>query len=237
MALIKCPECVFDISDKAASCPKCGYSTRPGIGDAQEFNAESAVSYFIRLPGFAKADAEMRALSEPMVVEMDSVAPPRPRAIDWLGCHAKAYLSLVTDQTSWSAYRVLLYDVWHPTAYKYLLGFVDVQPLSPETRDLAARLDAERRHWHQKASEPLASCDAARSATPGKLSPLETKCRKPGRPTQISDELKMKALSVQGNNARAQILYGTKYPTPQQKKNVWAILRHFQQQTSKKLGD
>jgi len=25
MALIKCPECVSDISDKAASCPKCGY--------------------------------------------------------------------------------------------------------------------------------------------------------------------------------------------------------------------
>lgn len=25
MALIKCPECGYEVSDKAASCPKCGY--------------------------------------------------------------------------------------------------------------------------------------------------------------------------------------------------------------------
>lgn len=25
MALIKCPECGNEVSDKAASCPKCGY--------------------------------------------------------------------------------------------------------------------------------------------------------------------------------------------------------------------
>jgi len=31
MALTKCPECSGDVSDKAASCPHCGYPTRaPG---------------------------------------------------------------------------------------------------------------------------------------------------------------------------------------------------------------
>lgn len=29
MALIKCPECSKEISDKAASCPHCGYSLKP----------------------------------------------------------------------------------------------------------------------------------------------------------------------------------------------------------------
>ncbi len=29
MALIKCPECSSDISDKAPSCPKCGYPMTP----------------------------------------------------------------------------------------------------------------------------------------------------------------------------------------------------------------
>src|SRR5512147_1382617 len=30
MALIKCPECASEISDKAASCPKCGYPIASG---------------------------------------------------------------------------------------------------------------------------------------------------------------------------------------------------------------
>jgi ribosomal protein L7/L12 len=30
MALIKCPECSNEISDKAIACPKCGYPLQPG---------------------------------------------------------------------------------------------------------------------------------------------------------------------------------------------------------------
>ena len=41
------------------------------------------------------------------------------------------------------------------------------------------------------------------------------------------DELKLQALEVRGDKARAKILYRTPYPTPQQVKNVPAILRHF----------
>lgn len=51
--------------------------------------------------------------------------------------------------------------------------------------------------------------------------------RKRGRPAKISDELKERALAAKGGKARAQILYGTNYPTPQQIKNVPSILKHY----------
>ena len=51
--------------------------------------------------------------------------------------------------------------------------------------------------------------------------------RKRGRPAQIPEERKKRALAVQGARARAEILYATRCPTPQQKKNVSAIIRHF----------
>jgi hypothetical protein len=50
--------------------------------------------------------------------------------------------------------------------------------------------------------------------------------RKRGRP-EIPAELKQGALAVQGGKARAQILYQTKHPTPQQVKNVSSILRYY----------
>lgn len=50
--------------------------------------------------------------------------------------------------------------------------------------------------------------------------------KKRGRPP-ISDQLKLEALEVKGGKARAEILYGTKRPTPQQVKNQSTILRHF----------
>jgi hypothetical protein len=58
--------------------------------------------------------------------------------------------------------------------------------------------------------------------------------KKRGRPTKISDERKQRALAVQGVKARAQILYGCKYPTSQQKKNVFAILKNYR---SKRIQD
>jgi hypothetical protein len=51
---------------------------------------------------------------------------------------------------------------------------------------------------------------------------------KRGRPVKIPDERKRLALSVNGNRERARILYNTKFPTPQQVKNVYSILRHYQ---------
>ncbi len=57
--------------------------------------------------------------------------------------------------------------------------------------------------------------------------------RKRGRPTTIPDDLKLKALQVQGNKARAAILYKTAYPNPQQVKNVRSILRHFERKRLK----
>jgi TRAP-type C4-dicarboxylate transport system permease small subunit len=44
MALIKCPECDSEISDKAPSCPKCGYPI------AKDFKTVSAPTRKFRLP-------------------------------------------------------------------------------------------------------------------------------------------------------------------------------------------
>lgn len=52
--------------------------------------------------------------------------------------------------------------------------------------------------------------------------------KKRGRPTEIPEERKRIALGVKGGTARAKILYNVKYPTPQQVKNVYSILRNFQ---------
>jgi hypothetical protein len=60
--------------------------------------------------------------------------------------------------------------------------------------------------------------------------------RKRGRPTEIPDERKQRALAVQGGKARAQILYATKYPTPQQVKNVSSILKHYLGKSTPKQG-
>jgi hypothetical protein len=58
--------------------------------------------------------------------------------------------------------------------------------------------------------------------------------RKPrGRPTEIADTLKERALRASGGQERARILYQTRYPTPQQIKNVPSILRHFKRTREK----
>jgi hypothetical protein len=60
--------------------------------------------------------------------------------------------------------------------------------------------------------------------------------RKRGRPTEIPDERKQRALAARGGKARAQILYATKYPTPQQVKNVSSILKHYCGKSAPKQG-
>jgi hypothetical protein len=57
--------------------------------------------------------------------------------------------------------------------------------------------------------------------------------KKRGRPTKIPDELKRRALAVQGTTARAQILYGCQYPTTEQQRNVSGILKHFRSKSTK----
>lgn len=61
------------------------------------------------------------------------------------------------------------------------------------------------------------------SSVEGQLPPPR---RKRGRPQKISDDLKEKALGVEGARQRAQILYQKNYPTPQEIKNVYSILRY-----------
>ncbi len=63
--------------------------------------------------------------------------------------------------------------------------------------------------------------------------------RKRGRPP-IADELKIKALEAKANGGSnrdaAKELYSTRYPTPQQVKNVPTILRHFADRMKKSNG-
>jgi hypothetical protein len=57
--------------------------------------------------------------------------------------------------------------------------------------------------------------------------------KKRGRPVKISDELKEKALAVQGTTARARVLYQCQYPTIQQQKNVSGILKNYRKKFKK----
>jgi hypothetical protein len=92
----------------------------------------------------------------------------------------------------------------------------------------ARALEVERRMsgWIAKGKQEIppswpGDWDSGRTSQPSR--------NKRGRPALIPADRKLKALSVQGGKARAQILYNTKYPTPQQIKNVRSILRHFEQ--------
>jgi hypothetical protein len=80
----------------------------------------------------------------------------------------------------------------------------------------------------QNVDQELLSLDTANSGHVATESNAQsTPRRKRGRPMKIPEELKRRALSAQGNKARAQIIYQTPHPTSKQKKNVSAILGHY----------
>jgi hypothetical protein len=66
------------------------------------------------------------------------------------------------------------------------------------------------------------------------LEPARAARKKRGRPTEISDDLKEKALGVKGGKERAKILYQTRYPTVQQVKNVPTLLKHYSRKRQSK---
>jgi hypothetical protein len=104
-------------------------------------------------------------------------------------------------------------------------------------------LEDRIKHWQfvYTHGAPSDASTGAESALPTPVGPLELLApkhssegnadsrpkRTRGRPTEIPDELKRKALAVKGGKTRAQILYGIRYPTPQQVKNVSSILKHY----------
>ena len=49
MALIECPECGKEVSDKAASCPNCGLPMHASAGDAKPEKSNSKELYTIRI--------------------------------------------------------------------------------------------------------------------------------------------------------------------------------------------
>ncbi|MEP7354190.1 MAG: hypothetical protein ABI824_13250 [Acidobacteriota bacterium] len=120
---------------------------------------------------------------------------------------------------------------WARTIEHAMLGLVDHTdgPHPCEKEILDRYLDVEGQlfvkyalvtragFWHARASAGQDK-NVASPAVEGK---------KRGRPSKMSDDLKREALKQKGNRPRACILYGTKFPTPQQVKNVSTILRHF----------
>lgn len=57
MALLKCPECKHDVSDKASACPHCGYpinsptSTKPRIRNGKPTKLPNGYGTIYKLPG------------------------------------------------------------------------------------------------------------------------------------------------------------------------------------------
>jgi TM2 domain-containing membrane protein YozV len=43
MALIRCPECAQSVSDRAWTCPSCGYPLRGSVEDGQSYNHPPAI--------------------------------------------------------------------------------------------------------------------------------------------------------------------------------------------------
>jgi hypothetical protein len=83
----------------------------------------------------------------------------------------------------------------------------------------------EWRAFDELLLRPTAYAEAVATVEQRVVQTVRRKAR--GRPTEISDELKEKALQIKGGKERAKILYQTRYPTVQQVKNVPTILRHF----------
>jgi hypothetical protein len=101
-----------------------------------------------------------------------------------------------------------------------------------ESEDAFKRLARQFRELPEPARELYAIRYAGTGlealASPGTTSPLEIRPpRKPGRP-EIPDEQKKRALQVKGGKARAKILYAIPYPTPQQIKNTYSIMKYYE---------
>lgn len=86
-----------------------------------------------------------------------------------------------------------------------------------------------------RAAEAIQQRYAIRAATTAELERQPVGKRKRGRPQTISDAKKAEAAGLKAsggtNKQAAAVLYDTKYPSDQQRKNVPAILRHHQQKS------
>lgn len=77
MALLKCPECAHDVSDKAAVCPNCGYpmnsptSTKPRIRNGKPTKLPNAFGSIYKLPG--KRSKPFRAVkTDKWIIDSDT---------------------------------------------------------------------------------------------------------------------------------------------------------------------
>ena len=85
MALLKCPECAHDVSDKAVSCPNCGYpmntpsSTKPRIRNGKPTKLPNGYGSIVKLSG--KRSKPFRAVKTDKLSLIHISEPTRPEAL------------------------------------------------------------------------------------------------------------------------------------------------------------
>ena len=136
-------------------------------------------------------------------------------ALSQYNIRAAAFNRLVSTIELQKAFMPLL-DYMEQAAWIEFIGFWTPTEIRSGAPSIAPGIARRKRWWIRQAYKRLQS---VRQRAPRK---------KRGRPTIISDKLKLQALGVRGGKARAKILYGTLYPSSQQVKNVASILRHFE---------
>jgi hypothetical protein len=117
---------------------------------------QDAITTLSGLPGHAAVYRAFSEAAEELVRQMETTAPPRLQAVDWLILWARYYVRLVNDLASWDSFRTILIELIHPTASLYLFGVPNVVPQSEKAMELVRLMDAAVRHWLQKASGRLA---------------------------------------------------------------------------------
>jgi hypothetical protein len=128
-----------------------------------------------------------------------------------------------------------------------LAGLLKEVMSGPYTENLENRLrtylTARVGHWESQAIERwsgLTRPEAKHEPADGSSVRPAVGIMKRGRPQIITDEKKIAAAKLKANGGTnrevAKLLYGTRFPTPQQTKNVPSILRHHNQRSKKSSG-
>jgi hypothetical protein len=132
--------------------------SHPGASTDQQrvFRLETAILVLTNSPRFATVDAALRVEVEPLIREMETSPVPRLQAIAWLDKNASRYLALIRDQATLDSYRIVLYELFYPEAYRLLFGALNLDPVSEELCNLRRQLDRRMRYWQQRAVARLA---------------------------------------------------------------------------------
>jgi hypothetical protein len=160
-------------------------------------------------------------------------APSDERAESTIRRTAKEFvagaLSAIEGQLQLSATRTRQPKVLAPTGRAMQIA------VNSAIKEGVLRLKSQRLKFKTPASPTAENGIAGSAAKPVSRPNEQPTKRKRGRPQEIADEKKVAAEKLKAaggtNKDAAALLYDTKYPTNQQKKNVPSILRHHLQKS------